>query len=407
MNTEVIDKEERKLKKAKISLMREPKFALWSGILMLGKTEVVEDIPTACTNGRDEMYGRKFIKSVDDKELAFAVLHENLHKAFKHLTTWRKLYEEDGKLANEACDYVINLMLVKMDPNEQFIAPPRKDGKIYVLIDKRFDKMNAKQVFDILKQEKKDGKGGNGGGSGDPDPNGGGGFDDHDWAGAKELSKEEQEELEREIDQGLRQGLMAAKKAGYGASDAEREIGDMLTPTVDWREQMREFVKSICSAKDASSWRRVNRRFLSGDTYMPTLVGERVGRIVVGVDTSGSISGAEITRFLSEVKSITEEVHPEKLDLLYWDSSVSGHEEYDEGNMSSLVESTKPRGGGGTDPRAVMNYVNNRNMQPECVVMLTDGAINDWGNEWSAPVLWAITGRGITAPNGKSIQVGD
>jgi len=407
MDNEVIDKEERRLKKAKISLMREPKFALWSGIMMIGKTEVVDDMPTACTNGRDEKYGREFIKERTDKELAFTVLHENLHKAFKHLTTWRKLWEEDPDLANQACDYVINLMLLNMDPTEQYIAMPRKDGKIMGLLDKRFANMNSKQVFDMLKQEKKDGKGGNGNSSGNPDPNGDGSFDRHDWDGAKELSEEAQKELEREIDQGLRQGLMAAKKAGYGSGDMERLVGDMLTPVVDWREQMREFVKSICSAKDASSWRRVNRRFLSGDTYMPTLVGERVGRIVVGIDTSGSISGAEITRFLSEVKSITEDVHPEKLDLLYWDCSVSGHEEYDEGNMSSLVESTKPRGGGGTDPRAVMNYVNNRNMQPECIVMLTDGAIGDWGNEWTAPVLWAITGRGITAPNGKSIQIGD
>ena len=393
MDNEVTDKEERKLKRAKISLMREPKFALWSGIMMIGKTEVVDNEPTACTNGRDERYGRKFIQSLTDKELAFIVLHENLHKAFKHLTTWRKLWEEDPKLCNYACDYVINLMLVNMDPNEQFIAMPRRDGKIMGLLDKQFANMNTKQVFDILKEE-----GGGGGGGGE-------GFDAHDWDGAKELSEQERKELEREIDQGLRQGLMAAKKAGHGAGDLDRLVGDMLTPTVDWREQLREFVKSICNAKDTSSWRRVNRRFLSGDTYMPTLVGERVGRIVVGVDTSGSISGADITRFLSEVKAITDEVHPEKIDLLYWDASVSGHEEYDEGNMSTLVESTKPRGGGGTDPRAVMNYVNNRNMQPECIVMLTDGAISDWGTEWTAPVLWAITGRGITAPNGKSIQV--
>jgi predicted metal-dependent peptidase len=407
MDNEVTDKEERKLKKAKISLMREPKFALWSGIMMIGKTEVVDDMPTACTNGRDEKYGRKFVKERTDKELAFTVLHENLHKAFKHLTTWRKLWEEDPELCNYACDYVINLMLVNMDPNEQFIAMPRKDGKIMGLLDKRFAKMNAKQVFDILKQEKKDDKGGNGGGSGDPTSDGGGAFDRHDWDGAKELSEEERKELEREIDQGLRQGLMAAKKAGHGTGDLDRLVGDMLTPSVDWREQLREFVKSICNAKDASSWRRVNRRFLSGDTYMPTLVGERVGRIVVGIDTSGSIGGDAITRFLSEVKAIADEVHPEKLDLLYWDDSVSGHEEYDEGNMSTLVESTKPRGGGGTDPRAVMNYVNNRNMQPECIVMLTDGEIRDWGNEWSAPVLWAIVGGGITAPNGKSIEVED
>ena len=402
MNTEVArDTEERKLKKAKISLMREPKFALWSGILMLGKTEVVEDIPTACTNGRDEKYGRKFIKSVDDKELAFVVLHENLHKAFKHLTTWRKLHDEDHKLANMACDYVINLMLVKMDPHEQYIAPPRRDGKIYVLIDKRFDKMNAKQVFDILKQEKKDKSD-----EGYPVPGeGDGSFDEHDWDGAKELSKEEQKELEREIDQGLRQGLTAAKKAGVGAGDMEREVGDMLTPKVDWREQLREYVKSICASKDTSSWRRVNRRFLSSDIYMPTLVGEKVGEIVVGGDMSGSCTHY-ITPFLSEVKSVADEVHPEKLHLMYWDTVVAGHEEYDEGNMSSLVESTKPRGGGGTDPRCVMNYINNRNMKPECIVMLTDGEISDWGTEWAAPVLWVIiNNKNITAPVGKTIHI--
>jgi len=406
MNTEVVrDTEERRLKKAKVSLMREPKFALWSGILMLGKTEVVDDEPTACTNGRDERYGRKFITSVNDKELAFVVLHENLHKAFKHLTTWRKLYEEDAELANNACDYVINLMLVNMDPNEQYISPPRRDGKVYVLIDRRFAKMNAKQVFDILKQEKKDKPDG-----GYPIPgDGDGSFDNHDWDGAKELSEEEQEELEREIDEGLRQGLTAAKKAGMGAGDAEREIGDMLTPKVDWREQLREYVKSICSSKDTSSWRRVNRRFLSSDIYMPTLVGETVGHIVVAIDTSGSIGGDVITRFLSEVKAIADEVHPEKLDLLYWDHVVAGHEVYDISTQSNIVSSTKPRGGGGTDPRCVMNYVNNTNMKPECVVILTDGEVGgNWGTEWSAPVLWVITNtRSITAAVGKTIHIED
>lgn len=407
MDNEVTDKEERKLKKAKISLMREPKFALWSGIMMIGKTEVVDDMPTACTNGRDEKYGRKFVKERTDKELAFTVLHENLHKAFKHLTTWRKLWEEDPELCNYACDYVINLMLVNMDPNEQFIAMPRKDGKIMGLLDKRFAKMNAKQVFDILKQEKKDDKGGNGGGSGVPSPDGGGAFDRHDWDGAKELSEEEQKELEREIDQGLRQGLMAAKKAGHGAGDLDRLVGDMLTPKVDWREQLREFVKSICNAKDAASWRRVNRRFLSGDTYMPTLVGEKVGEIIAGGDMSGSCTHY-ITPFLSEVKAVADEVHPEKLHLMYWDTVVAGHEEYDASNMDSLVQSTKPRGGGGTDPRCVMNYINNRNMKPECIVMLTDGEISDWGTEWAAPVLWVIiNNKNITAPVGKTIHIED
>ena len=75
---EVKDKEERKLKKVKIALMRNPQFVWWSGIMMIGTTSVVDDIPTACTNGRDEAYGRKFIDMLDEKELAFVVMHENM-----------------------------------------------------------------------------------------------------------------------------------------------------------------------------------------------------------------------------------------------------------------------------------------------------------------------------------------
>jgi predicted metal-dependent peptidase len=141
--------------------------------------------------------------------------------------------------------------------------------------------MNAKQVFDILKQEqeeegdeRRDGdEGGDGGGDG--------GFDEHDWDGAKGLTPEEKKELEREIDQAIRQGMMAEKKAiGNKAGNMSRELGDLLEPQIDWREVLREFVKSICNARDTSSWRRVNRRFLGSDTYMPTMIGERIGSLL-------------------------------------------------------------------------------------------------------------------------------
>ena len=378
---------------------------------MLGKTEVVDNFPTACTNGRDEKYGRKFIEELDDKELAFVVLHENLHKAFRHLFIWRKLWEENPKLANAACDYVINLMIVESDPNESVVAVPRKDGKVYGLLDPRFAKMNAKQVFDILKKEQQQG-GGGGQGDGQGEGQGGadGGFDDHDWEGAQGLSDEDKQALEKEVDQALRQGQIAHQKIhGKGAGGMGRELGDLLEPQVDWREVMREFVKSICNAKDASSWRRVNRRFLSGDVYMPTLIGERVGRIAVGIDTSGSIGGQELNRFLSEVKSIAEDVHPEFIDLVYWDSSVAAHEEYDELSVPNIVSSTKPMGGGGTDPRAMMHYLKEKGIAPECIVMLTDGYIGEWGNEWNAPILWAICNGAsdVYAPCGKTVHIKD
>jgi predicted metal-dependent peptidase len=395
------DKEERRLKKVKIALMRNPQFALWSGIMMVGKTTLDENFPSAMTNGRDEVYGREFVKGLDDKELAFVVLHENLHKAFRHLFIWRKLWEEDAQLANMACDYVINLMLVEMDKANNVIAMPMKEGKVYGLLDERFKGMNAKQVFDILKQEKKD----------DPDKFGGSGdgFDEHDWENAKELSADEKKELEREIDQALRQGqINHAKLHGKGGNGLSREIGELLEPKVDWREVLREFVTSVCSAKDTSSWRRPNRRYLGNDVYMPTLIGERVGHLAIGIDTSGSVGGKELNDFLTEVKGIAELVNPEKVDLIYWDGEVAGHEEYDNASVSNIVSSTQPKGGGGTDPTSMMRYMKEKNIKPEAIIMLTDGYIGDWGNEWEAPMLWTICGgNDAYAPNGKTIHIKD
>ena len=392
---------ERKLQKVKVDLLRNPKFAVMSGILMVGKTAIKDDIPTAATNGRDEYYGREFVDSMSAKELGFVVMHEGMHKMYRHLTTWSSLSKIDRELTNSACDYVINLQLRDLDPNETDIAMPRyksgdKKGEIMGLIDEKYRGMNAKQVFDLLREEQEESGG-----------EGGDGFDEHDWEGAGELSEEAKTQLEKDVDQAIRQGLMAEKKVGNGAGNLNRALGDLLAPKVDWREVLREFVKSICAGRDVSTWRKPNRRYISSGIYMPTLVSERVGHIVVGVDTSGSIGVAEINEFLSEVKSIADDVKPEMVDLLYWDSTVAAHEKYDENDVPNIVSSTKPRGGGGTSPSCVTDYMAKENIQPECVIMLTDGYVgNDWGGEWTAPVLWAITGgNNAVSTTGKTVHI--
>lgn len=410
--------EERKLQKAKISLMRSPKFALLSGVLMVGKTSIDDNVPTAATNGRDERYGREFVKELSDKELNFVIAHEAGHKMYRHLTTWTKLHDENHKLANAACDYVINLMLKDLDPEGTVIQMPtwkqdmpffgKKKGEPMGLIDERFRGMNTKQVFDILKQEQ---QGGGGGGDGDGEGEGEGeGMDFHDWAEANGLNDEEKKILEREIDQAIRQGQMAHQKiAGKGNGGIDRELAELLEPKVDWREVLREFVKATCRARDTSSWRKPNRRYLGTGTYMPSMIGEKVGHLVIGIDTSGSIGGKELADFLSEVKGIAEEVNPEIVDLLYWDCHVAGHETYEANNVSSIVDSTKPKGGGGTSPSCVSEYLKNNKIEPECTIMLTDGYVgSDWGDGWTSQVLWCIVnGNDVTAPNGKTIHIND
>lgn len=395
MTTE--DRLERKLHKTKIALMRNPKFVLWSGVMMVGKTQLVDGIPTACTNGRDELYGREFVKVLPEKELAFVVLHENMHKMFRHLTTWKKLWDENPQLSNMACDHVINLLLVDLDPKEEFIAFPKKpDGTRMGCYDPRFRNMNTKQIFDLLKQEEESGGGG------------GEGMDHHDWEGAQGMGGDEQRALEKELEHAIRQGKAQHQKLnGKGGGGLDRLLEDITAPKVDWRDLLREFVKSVCSAKDVSSWRRVNRRFLSHDVYMPSLVGETIGDVVLGVDTSGSIDGVQLAAFMSEAKSIFEDVRPSNVHLIYWDAEVARHETYGQNALDSILTSTKPKGGGGTSPSCVSAYLKAKNLKPECVIMLTDGYVgSDWGSEWVAPVLWCVfNNAAATAQNGKTIHV--
>ena len=392
---------ERKLKKVAIDLMRNPLFADWSGVMMLGTKSISDDVPTAMTNGRDEVYGTAFVQSLDFKELAFVMLHECAHKMLRQLTVWRKLFEEDQRLTNQAADYVVNLMLTERDPGGTVIKMPMREGKAIGLLDKRFTNMTTKQVFDILKKEQEEGGGGSGGG----------GFDEHDWEGADELTKEEREQFAKELDQAIRQGQMAAQKMhGKTGSTGNRELQGLLEPKVDWRELLRDFVNATCAARDFSSWRKPNRRFLGSDMYLPSLIGERVKSVVIGCDTSGSISDAEHARNISETNEILKSVNPEEVHVIYWDHTVAGHEVYDAGNMDSFATTTRPEGGGGTDPTAMMRYLKEKNIKPDCIIQFTDGCIGDWGNEWEAPMLWCLVGswaQGKLAPVGKTVHIQD
>jgi predicted metal-dependent peptidase len=273
------------------------------------------------------------------------------------------------------------------------------------LYDTKYRGMDTQQVFNILykeKQEEGDGDGGGGGGestgdgSGDGEPSdtggspasGSGGFDDHDWEGAKELSKQEKNELGHEVAEALRQGSMAAgKMAGSGA-----EVGfdKMLEPQVDWREVLRDFISATCAGSDFSTYARPNRRYMSTGVYMPSGVSQRVKTLVLAIDTSGSVSQTEISTALAEVKSICDIVRPEKVTILYWGSSVVAREDYDEHNMDTLVDSTKPKDGGGTQVECVPEYMREHGIDAQATIVFTDGYIYGGWGQWDVPVLWTV-----------------
>lgn len=426
---------EQRIEKASMALNGHRKWVPFIGISMIGEREVVEDgvLPsnTMATNGRDVWYCRSFVDRIPDSALRFGDLHEGYHISLEHLTTYEHLVKIDAEIANMSMDQVINNMIMDIDDGEGFVTLPLdEDGNVMCLYDPKYRGMDTQQVFTILYKEKQgegddpeegdgvpeEGQGGGGAGGESPDdPTGDNGrgqggrgqgqsFDDHDWEGAKALSEEEKKELGREVSEALRQGSMTAgKMAGSGA-----EVGfdKMLEPQVDWREVLREFVTATCTGNDFSTYARPNRRYMSTGVYMPSGISQRVRTLVLACDTSGSISQREISTALAEVKSICDIVRPEKVTILYWGSGVVRREDYDEYNMDTLVDSTKPEDGGGTNVECVPAYMSEHDIDAQAVIVFTDGCIYGGWGQWDVPVLWTVfDNKRCKPPVGKTCHI--
>lgn len=404
---------EQRLSKAIVDIMANQKYIALAGVLMIGSRSIdtvrTARTQTACTDGKNEFYHPKFVDVLNDPELRFLVLHENYHKLYRHLETWRWMYEEDAQLANQACDHVINLKLI--DDNTDGFAT--MTGALQIgCADPRFRGMDAAQVYRILRKEKQAGGGGGNGkpqqGQGQGQDRGRGdgtGFDEHDWDAAAEMTDEEVRDLARKIDEAIRSGALIAGKMGTGG---DRDFAALLEPQVNWREALAEFIKSTCSGRDYSTWKKPNRRYIGSNIYLPSGVTEQVGDLVLGIDTSGStFAPGVLPAFLSEAKAICDMVKPERVHILYWDNTICGAETYERDQLDGMINSTRPKGGGGTTVGVVPDYLNKHNIKPQAIVILTDGHLGgDWGTGWNAPVLWCVIDNKSAVPDmGKVIHI--
>ena len=390
---------EQRLSKNITAIMGHERYIAFAPVMMIGISAIKDDCPTAYTNGRDEYYGRAFVGDLTDPEFRGLILHENYHKLLRHLITWAWMFKENPKLANMACDYVINL-IIYLENRDGFAVLPKG-----ALLDERFANMSAAQVYKILKQEQEDNP--DDGDQGEGEGNGAG-LDEHDWEGAQEMSADEQRELAQEIDQAIRQGALTAGKVGSGGN---RAIDQLLQPEVNWREVLREFITETCRGSDDSTWRQPSRRHLAMGILRPSGITERVGELVIAIDTSGSIGQHELTKCLSEIKGVCDTVKPESVRILYWDTKVCSDEVYGDvpgacGSLEQLTQTTKPKGGGGTNVQCVPDYIQKNNINAQAVIVLTDGYLGgEWG-AWTMPLLWVILDNKRAQPTiGKTLHI--
>ena len=388
-----------RLEKAHVSLMRDKRTALFSGVMLMGDSKIVDDCPTAKTDGLNKFYGKEFVDSLTDSELRALVLHENIHVALGHMPRFRSLMKQ-GKhqLVNIACDYVDNDIIVSMN-DESFLKLPK--GGLY---DVKYHDWSVNGILKDLEKEQEE----------NPEQfaqkHSEGTLDEHDVESLQvsgdttalpsdEYTVAQQkadESLAKEVEEAMRQGSILAGKLG---GNIPRSITDMLTPVIDWRDVLRDFITSSMRGSDEYTWRRFNKRHMANDLYLPSVEDESVGELIVAIDTSGSVGQVAFDKFVSEVESIAINTEPEKLRVIWWDANVSSEQVFTSKDYPNMVSLLKPSGGGGTEPDCVAKYITEKKINAEAIIMFTDGHFSKPVWNVSTPSLWVVTESDRTVPS--------
>ena len=378
-----------RIQAANIDCMRHPKFALLSGVICMGKSEVKEDIPTAATDGKNKYYGAEFIKDMNRKQLRYLVLHENFHVALKHCILFRDWTKRAPQLTNIAQDFVVNALIEELDPEFKFVERP--SGSL--CIDDKYKGWSFPQVFNDLVKDAKVVEMQS--------------LDEHmDGDGEGEARDVEAEgKLSKQIDDANRQGEMIARKLA-GKEGGGRDIFGLAKERItNWRDPLQDFIQSVCAGDENSRFCPPNKRLLASGFVMPSHFSETVGELIIACDTSGSMTSYYPIVF-GEVARICQHVKPEKVRMLWWDTSVCGDQEFKPDQYEQIASLMKPKGGGGTTPEVVTEYIAKHKIDAKAIVWLSDGYLGCDDPITTMPSLWGVVDNdSFVAKHGKTLHI--
>lgn len=334
--------------------------------------------PTACTDMQKIYYSASFMASLSKDVQLFVLGHEVMHPALKHGFRMRGC---DPELRNIAQDFAINIMM----RDAGFTI--WKEAYLDMFMGKpvNFKGMSAEQIYPELLKMVKEG-GGKGGGKGNQ---GGLGGDVRE----PNLSGEERMKVERQINQRVAQAAQAAAMCGQMKGDLAQMVAGILNPPLPWQDLLKDFATQFAPTDE--SWSHRNRRIQH--TYMPGRRGYAMGEMVVAIDTSGSIRSDELAQAERELDEIAETVKPDRIRVVYCDVEVSGEEVFERGDELKI----HPVGGGGTDMRVVLSYI--ERYDPIVAVLITDG-FTPWGKEPPYPLVSILT-TNAPCPVGRVIRM--
>lgn len=348
-----------KLDKAKVAIgLDHPFFAS-----ILYKRGLVEDskIPTLQVDARGTIYyNPQFVESLTVPQIVWCLCHEVGHVIAQHAL---RRHNRDPKAWNYAGDAWINDTLDACNVGERvpntINMPGAKDK-------------TTEEIYNSLPDN--DGSGG--------DDQGGMG---NDVIYGEGISEAEAEEIAAQVKIDVAQAAQIAKAKGALSGALEKFVHDFIHTKTPWYDHLERYMTDM--VKSDYTWSRPNRRFLASGLYMPSKGNQpTMGEVVLQIDVSGSVSQKEIEYYNGHIKRITEVCNPTKVHVLYTDSEVLRHDEFEQGDEVNIEFYS----GGGTCMESGFKYLMDKGIDPSVVVTLTD-AYDCYSEAPPFPVVWCVS----------------
>jgi len=220
---------------------------------------------------------------------------------------------------------------------------------------------------------------------------GGGAFGDlwfDAWTALTEAEREVLRESWREkLLEAAEQALQGGKGLGSLPGWAQKLLGPLLNPQIPWQVKLAQKVHGHLLGR-RRTFSRPGRRSHAVGAVLPGPIKDR-GPVGVFVDVSGSVGPSELGAFMGELVGILQNTDL-PVRLITWDAAVQEDLllEHPEDMQSALQQgSLVLAGGGGTDPRCVIEHLEAPEAQDlpplSFGVLLTDGCVpwpqaSDW-----------------------------
>jgi predicted metal-dependent peptidase len=373
---------------------------------------------TSATEGRNLYYNPDYIEALSVEQTQFVLAREALHCALSHFA--RRQHRVKSRWV-AACDHSVNGLLV----NDGLKPPPG------TLVIDEYEGMTAEEIYPCIQDNDSDSQTNQSDGSEDnADPTESGGQQQNDGSkqggegqspqdessasgaqgqqrdesasrGAPQpqpLSASEQESLATQWQQRLAGAALQAQQAGKLGGGLARMVGEMLQPKLPWRMLLARYMTQV--ARDDYSYSRPSRR--EGEMLMPSLRSSQAN-IVVALDTSGSVSGEELSEFLAEINTLKAQLRA-SITLHACDTVLAEDGPW---VFEAWEDFKMPRefaGGGGTDFKPIFAWLEQQGKSPDMLLYFTDAEGPFPEFEPHFPVIWLVKGK-APVPWGQRIQL--